>query len=382
MMRRMSNLLRDLCSVFTAPFVERHVVAFVERFVQQRPRLGLSRDEAGNLLIELRSNSTLPRIVFAAHMDHPGLVAQDMIDAQTLDARFHGGVLIDYVRGSVVRFLDDQGEVTGTVTDCTPEDPDRPAYPGRVTVRVARRVSPGSPGMFDVGEGRFEISPADARRMTFHSRVCDNLAGAAAALEMLDTLLNSNTAPESPVAVLLTRGEEEGFVGAIAAVLKPMLLRDTDRLVVIECSAAQSYAPQGAGCVVRIGDRTSVFNSSLSYFLTQQADDLSKRDLSFKYQRALMPGGTCEATVYDAFGYIAGSICVPLGNYHNMDTTTKKIAAEFIDMNDWQSMVKLFVSVSLNGHLFSSDNVVLKEKLTKRYKMFQKFLTNLSDENP
>jgi len=281
-----------------------------------------------------------------------------------------------------VRFLDDQGEVTGTVTDCTPEDPDRPAYPARVTVRVTRRVSPGSPGMFDVGEGRFEISPADARRTTFHSRVCDNLAGAAAALEMLDTLLNSSTAPESPVAVLLTRGEEEGFIGAIAAVLKPMLLLDTDRLVVIECSAAQSYAPQGAGCVVRIGDRTSVFNSSLSYFLTQQADDLSKRDSSFKYQRALMPGGTCEATVYDAFGYIAGSICIPLGNYHNMDTTTKTIAAEFIDMNDWQSMVKLFVSVSLNGHLFSSDNVVLKEKLTKRYEMFQKFLTNLSDENP
>ena len=64
-----------------------------------------------------------------------------------------------------------------------------------------------------------------------------------------------------------------------------------------------------------------------------------------------------------------------------MDTTTKTIAAEFIDMNDWQSMVKLFVSVSLNGHLFSSDNVVLKGKLTKRYEMFQKFLTNLSDEN-
>ena len=124
---------------------------------------------------------------------------------------------------------------------------------------------------------------------------------------------SSNTAPESPIAVLLTRGEEEGFIGAIAAVLKPMLLLDTDRLVVIECSAAQSYAPQGAGCVVRIGDRTSVFNSSLSYFLTQQANDLSKNDSSFKYQRALMPGGTCEATVYDAFGYIAGSICIPAG---------------------------------------------------------------------
>src|SRR5439155_12123216 len=134
----------------------------------------------------------------------------------------------------------------------------------------------------------------------------------------LDVLHRSPT--NTPVAVFLTRAEEEGFIGAVAAVLKPALLRKSDRIVAIECSAMQPYAPQGHGVIIRVGDKTSIFNSGLTYFLTQQAAALQKKSRSFKYQRALMPGGTCEATVYDAYGYTAAAVCVALGNYHNMDT--------------------------------------------------------------
>ena len=68
----------------------------------------------------------------------------------------------------------------------------------------------------------------------------------------------------------------------------------------------QPYAKQGDGAILRVGDRTSIFNSGLTYFLGQKADELAKRyKKTFKYQRALMPGGTCEATVYDVYGYTA-----------------------------------------------------------------------------
>src|SRR5207248_1296342 len=116
----------------------------------------------------------------------------------------------------------------------------------------------------------------------FYCRVCDDLAGAAAALTMLDRLHKSP--PPSPVAVLLTRAEEEGFVGAIAACLRPKLLNKSDRLIAIETSAQQPYAPQGKGAIIRVGDRTSVFNSDLSYFLTTQAEALARKDKSFRYQ--------------------------------------------------------------------------------------------------
>jgi endoglucanase len=219
--------------------------------------------------------------------------------------------------------------------------------------------------MFDQGAGR-------TRGQRFLSRVCDNLAGAAAALTMIDQLLRKPV--KVPVAVLLTRAEEEGFIGAIAASIKPKLLRKTDRIIAIECSATQPHAPQGRGAIIRVGDRTSIFNSSLTYFLAQQAETLAKRDKTFKYQRALMSGGTCEATVYDVYGFVAASICVPLGNYHNMDKDKKAIGPEFIDVNDWKNMVKLFTQVARNGHEYQGGHEMLKQRVEARFSKMRKYL--------
>ena len=355
------KILRELCSVPTAPFAEKHVTRFVERFVEARPGLKLSRDRWGNLLIELRRAGKGPRWVFGAHMDHPGFVATRMLDARTLEAAFHGWVLPDFFAGERVRFFDDDGgEVVGTVTDWTIGKERK--VPETARIRVRGRVRPDSPGMWDQGTGR-------VRGRRFLSRVCDDLAGAAGALTMIDRL--AKNPPKAPVAVLLTRAEEEGFVGAIGAALEPKLLKKNDRIVAIETSAEQPYAPQGKGAIIRIGDKTSVFNSALSYFLTQQAEALAKKDKSFRYQRALMPGGTCEATVYDVYGFTAASVCVALGNYHNMDKARKRIGPEYIDVNDWTNMVKLFARLARTGHEFEPGHKPLRKRLEKRFKMLK-----------
>ncbi|HEV2296140.1 MAG TPA: M20/M25/M40 family metallo-hydrolase [Tepidisphaeraceae bacterium] len=358
------KLLHEICSLPTAPFAEDRVVEYVERFARQR-RLKLSRDEFGNLLIELAgSRSRAPRWVFAAHMDHPGFVATRMRgDGRTLEAAFRGWVLADYVKGAKVRFFDGDREVTGVV-QAVKVAKERPV-PESVTVKVAGPVAPGSPGMFDQGEAR-------TKGKRFYSRAIDDLAGAAAALQMLDALRKKP--PASPVAVLLTRAEEEGFIGAIAASLKPKLLRKTDRIIAIETSAMQPCAPQGAGAIIRVGDKTSIFNSQLTYFLTQQAEALAKRDKSFRYQRALMPGGTCEATVYDVYGFTAASICIALGNYHNMDRAKKRIGPEYIDLTDWRNMVKLFVQIARNGHTLEPGHRALRTRVEKRYQKLKHLL--------
>jgi endoglucanase len=359
--------LLGLCAVPTAPFVEHRVVAFVKQFVAERPRLSLSRDTFGNLLIELKGTGgrSLPRWVFTAHMDHPGFVARRMLGGGMLEARFHGWVLAEFFKGQRVRFFDGDSETTAEVIDFMIGKERK--VPEIVRLRVKRAVSPGSPGMWDQGENRVKGSK-------FLSRACDDLAGAAAALAMLDQL--HRTPPASTIALLLTRAEEEGFIGAIAASLKPKLLRKTDKIVAIETSAMQPYAPQGKGAIVRIGDRTSIFNSDLSYFITEQAEALKKKDKLFQYQRQLMPGGTCEATVYDAYGFQAASICVALGNYHNMDRETGKIALEYIDLGDWSSMVKLFVRVAKEGHRHEPGLKALKARLEKRFGKLTKFLEN------
>jgi endoglucanase len=251
------------------------------------------------------------------------------------------------------------------VIEATAGDHHGLTVPNRVLVRVSHKVSRSVPGMFDQGAGR-------VRGKRFLSRGIDDQGGLAAALVMLDQL--HRKPPATPVAVLLTRAEEEGFVGAVAAVLKPQLLRKSDRIIAIECSAMQPYAPQGKGVIVRVGDKTSIFNSALTYFLTQQAEALLKKDKSFAYQRALMPGGTCEATVYDAFGYTAAAVCIPLGNYHNMDRERKKIAPEYIDVGDWKSMVKLFERLARHGHAFTKDNTALKRRVTERFRRLEHLL--------
>jgi putative aminopeptidase FrvX len=352
------TILQELCSVPTAPFAEQRVVAYVEQFVRARPKLKLSRDRHGNLLVELKAAPRkAPRWVFGAHMDHPGFVADRMLDARTLRAHFRGWVKAEFFKGERVRFFDAAGgETRGTVEDFTVNR--ERGEPDRVRVRVARAVAPGSPGMWDQGEGR-------TRGKRFYSRACDDLAGAAAALTMIDEL--AKRPPKAPVAVLLTRAEEEGFVGAIAACLEPELLRKSDRIIAIETSAEQPFAPQGQGAIIRIGDRTSVFNSGLSYFLQTQAAELAKRDKAFKHQRALMPGGTCEATVYDIYGFTAASICVALGNYHNMDRAKKRIGPEYIDVDDWRNMVKLFVRVARHGHEYAEGHAALRQRVEKRF---------------
>jgi endoglucanase len=358
------NILAELCSIPTAPFVERDVVEYVREFVRQHPKLKLTTDPFGNLLIELPGeNRRLPRWIFTAHMDHPGFIAEKMLDRRTLRAVFRGGVRAEFFKGSRVRFFDGDREITGTVRNFTVGK--ERGYPERVDLRVTEPVASGSPGMWDQGEGRMKGDK-------FLSRVCDDLAGAAGALGMLSEL--AGRPPQATVAVLLTRAEEEGFIGAIAASLEPKLLRRTDRVIAIECSAMQPYAPQGKGAIIRVGDRTSVFNSALSYFITQQATALAKKDKSFLYQRALMPGGTCEATVYDIYGFTAASICIALGNYHNMDVAKKKIGPEYINVNDWQSMVKLFVHVARNGHTYEPGHKFLKARVEKRFNKFKHLL--------
>ena len=214
-----------------------------------------------------------------------------------------------------MRFFDGDREVVGTVL-ATAEEAGRCAT---ADVRVRGPISVGAIGMFDVGVGRFV-----GKR--FHCRACDDLAGAAAALCTLVDLARKPA--DCDVCVLLTRGEEEGFIGAIASVLEPTLLRPTDRMISIETSAEQPVAQQGKGVVLRVGDRTSVFHSAFGRFLFDAATTLAGEDKTFRFQRALMPGGTCEGTVFDAWGYTTAAVCVALGNYHNMDRAKGRIAAE------------------------------------------------------
>lgn len=357
------DILTELCSIPTAPFVEHRVLAWIDAFAKKR-RLRITSDKYGNRLIELGPKSTKPRLVFVAHSDHPGMVATKMLDTTTLLARFHGGVLSEYVLGEKVLFFERKREVRGVIKRVT-QTSDRADYPAEVEVTVKSPVTAGSPGTFDQGVGRTKSGK-------FYSRVCDDLAGVAAILAAFDELRGKRL--KAPVAALITRAEEEGFIGAIGAVKDGTLIRKTDRLISVECSAVQPYAQQGNGVILRVGDRLSIFNSAFTYWMNQQCDELAKEDNTFKFQRCLMPGGACEGTVFDSHGYCAAATCVPLGNYHNMDREKKKLGPEFIDLADWTNEVKLFIRLAERAGTIDLKFSPLKAHLNNRFAAMKKYL--------
>lgn len=349
--------LAEFCSIPTAPFHEHRVIDAVLSFAKRYRSLRVSRDAHGNTLLVRPGTAgrQKPRVIFVAHLDHPGFVVKGMLDARTADAEFRGGVAASFVDGSRVLIYDGDRVVKARAFDAKQNAMGRTES---CKLKVASAVSPGAFGMFDVG-----IARVKGKRL--HCRVCDDLAGAAATLAMLVPLAAKPAT--SDVGVLLTRAEEVGFIGAIAAAQERVLLRDSDRLISIETSAEQPVARQGEGVVLRIGDRTSVFHSAFSRFMFEQAEHLAKHDKTFRFQRALMPAGTCEATPFDAFGLIAGAICVPLGNYHNQDKARGKIAAEHVHLDDWRNMLKLFEAIGRSIHTFDGSHMALREQLNKRF---------------
>ncbi len=327
------RVLNALLTQPTAPFVEGRVVQAVEEVAEAS--LARRRGPTGNVWLDHRPQDAGPRWVLAAHLDHPGFVATRR-RGRTLWAEFRGGVAREYFPGSAVRFFPadaDSAGVPGRVVSVR-RSGSSPFLTCRIELDGSPDVPPGSPGMWDLPA----IEWVDGR---IRSRACDDLAGAAAIVCAMNELARRD-APVK-VSALLTRGEEAGFVGALAACADGEL-GPGDRVVGVEASKERPGAELGDGVVVRVGDRTTIFDPEVTACLVSVASRLARRSRSFASTRQLMPGGTCESTVYCAWGMPAGALCLPLGNYHNQGADGA-IAAEEVHAGDFDCLVRLLAGV-------------------------------------
>ena len=102
----------------------------------------------------------------------------------------------------------------------------------------------------------------------------------------------------------------------------------------------------GKGVVIRVGDRLSTFDPAVEYTMTLQAQALERLSEEFRYQRQLMSGGACEASLYVLHGMTVGALALPLGNYHNQGK--RRPAEEEISASDLQSMSDLCFALALD----------------------------------
>jgi putative aminopeptidase FrvX len=120
----------------------------------------------------------------------------------------------------------------------------------------------------------------------------------------------------------------------------------------------------GNGVILRVGDRTSIFDSAAMRFLAEVAASLTKRRKGFQYQRSLMSGGTCEATAYQEFGYQSAAVCVALGNYHNC-AERNQIKAEYVSVADACGMVDLLVAAATGMKNYEKLTMRLPKRLKR-----------------
>ncbi|MDM7916163.1 MAG: M1 family aminopeptidase, partial [Candidatus Eisenbacteria bacterium] len=175
---------------------------------------------------------------------------------------------------------------------------------------------------------------------------------------------------------VFTRAEEEGLLGACILAEEGTLSKET-AIVSLETSKELPCGRMGMGPIVRVGDRRSVFDPGISRALQETADALTKdandakgakaakAAKGFRYQRGLMDGGVCEATAFQAFGYAAGALALPLGNYHNMGAENR-IAPEVVHRDDLWNLCRLLAPSAVKIAAASDGLAGLRESLRKK----------------
>jgi putative aminopeptidase FrvX len=326
----------------TAPFHEDLVAEHCLAFARERG-IEAERDAAGNVV--LRHGTGDAPLVLVAHLDHPGFVVDETADDRVA-MTFHGGLGSAHaVEGSPVAFFrPGHDEPVGHGALIAADD-----KAGRLTGATAE-VLHGEAVSGGIAMWDFPAWQVEEGRIT--SRVCDDLLGAAAILACLDDLRRRGC--DAPVWGLLTRAEEVGFLGAIEAI-RLGTVPSSASVLSLECSKALPSARQGDGVIVRVGDRMSVFAPALTESLRTAADALAARNESFRYQRKLMDGGACEATVFCASGFRASGLAVPLGNYHNASDDGIGITPENVLVDDYLAEVALLVELGADPGLLDDE---------------------------
>ena len=364
--RRHLDWLLELTGVPTAAGREHRVVAWIQAWLADRPDLTLARDKVGNLLVRFADQpATASPLYLTAHLDHPAFVVERTVSPSMVELAFRGGVMDDYFADARVELL----------------DADDHAWRGR----LAERVDGASPKfkyfLCELDRDCDSLRPGDIARWEFPSRVvaegdgvecgrthaCDDLAAAAAALSAIDELRRLRAAGQAvgDVRLLFTLAEEVGFVGAIGA-CRHATLEPGARLLALENSRSFPDSPIGGGPIVRVGDRVTVFTPELTAAVAGVAEKVaggpaqpiaSQKESTlpkWRWQRKLMAGGACEASVFCAFGHSSTCVCLPLGNYHNMadltavqagtNTASPQPGREYIGLSDYHGLVDLLLA--------------------------------------
>jgi endoglucanase len=279
------SLLEKLMRTPTAPFREHRIRAVVFSEVARRPRVSIKEDVWGNVLVSYLGDASGNDCVFCAHMDHPGFV----------DGKFLGAMRPEYLDGG------------NSVVDCGD------------------------------GIGVWDLPAFEKSDTWIRGRACDDLVGCSVALATV--FHHARAESRCNAHALLTVAEEVGLLGAALACDAGTVPAGAT-VISVETSPALSVRQFHSGCIVRVGDRRSIFSPSVTRDLVNVA---TRQNII--HCRHLMDGGSCEGTAFCEAGFNTGALCVALGNAHNQGAD-QKAEMEYVSTLDTIQMLRLAIAAA------------------------------------
>ena len=307
----------------TAACHEGHVRACLQEGLKNLPHVTTRIDEFGNLHATYEHKAS-GREAFrlVAHMDHPAFVVHRA--KATEELHFAGGVEEKYFAGKRIVFYNEE----------TKEPLGRARIRSIAFAHEPKRVKIDRAIPAEATFATWDLPKARCTKRLFISPACDDLVEVAVMLALLRRL--ALVGAKAHVEALFTRAEEIGFLGSLAA-LKSKKTLSPMPTISLEASKAPGFAKVEGGPILRVGDRLSVFNSRITHWMDAAFRDMKAARPDLVYQRLLMAGGACEASVFHRAGLPTGALCVALNHYHNMGPGSE-IRSESISLRDWQGL--------------------------------------------
>lgn len=323
------KLFTDLLALPTAPYREENVANFIRAFAKRR-NLPVKADKYGNLLVRYTHGKRPKPVALTAHMDHPGF---EVLQGQgrDLEARWLGGCDPKHFPGSKVTIISNGEQIKGRVTSSLSDDGQK-----KFAIRATKPIAEPQDAY-----GYWGLKPVEIDGDILRTKGADNLASCAAILAVLDRLAKQKATAD--LWGVFTRAEEVGLVGA-GGIVDARTVPKRVPMIVLETSKELPGAEMGKGPVIRVGDRLSIFDPGVEYAVHSLAQTLAQSKQKFQFQRQLMDGGTCEASVYVLHGFTVGALAFPLGNYHNQ--SKRWPAEEYISITDADGMIALCAAIA------------------------------------
>ena len=319
----------DQISQPSTPFHETLVANAIQTIVSpylSDRRIQFHKDRFGNLILHYwnAEKTSLPTLVLASHIDHPGFDILES-DGTRLKAQIMGGLPRgDILLKTQISVHTTDRSYSGFVSELDSENTDQ------VWFELSEPFVGDCSSSFAVPDiDRFRISG-----LYLHGRAMDDLAGCAIQLAVFEEVVKQ----EYPVdfMAVFTRAEEVGFIGAQGLCLSGVIPKNAT-VISLEASKNIPGARPEKGVVIRNGDRLFIFDPNARQLLERAAEKCQKMKINIQQQR--MDGGACEASLYLAYGYHTTAIAVPLINYHNHGDG--KVEPEAIAIYDLNSAVAL-----------------------------------------